>query len=373
MNCEKNFNNFTQDIPTLCSDPTLPTTAAIRGVLPKIDPAVGGSTLANQLATTSLTTPFDATGKSIADIFTANGFSNFTTQDSAGNTGTAATAASNTTAASSAASDAATTAAAASSTTSAAATDDDSCAAEVETTTAEAVAAATTAATGTTSVAASTTTDAAATDDDVCSAEAETTTAEAVAAATTAATVASSGAASADDDACSAAVETTTAGAETTTSASVAAATTLATVTTSAAASTTASSSDATSTVGSISNTQSTIAGLDFGTCNPGMIFESGLDNRPATEFTFQAADAQIQAVQEEALNHNIITNRICDSLTNFCGSNQAAKSACAAAQTAVTSLPNIRSTADTWNTMLGFAGQNTNPGDTSTVGEPTS
>ena len=297
MNCEKNFNPFNQNIPTICSDPTLPTTAAIRGVLPKIDPAVGGSTLANQLAATSLTTPFDATGKSIADIFSANGFSNFTTQDLAGATGTAATAASNTTAASSAASNVTTTAAAA-----------------------------------------STTTDAAAADEDACAAEAETTTVEAAA----------------------------------TTSASVAAATTLATVTTAAAASTTASSSGAASTVGSISNTQSTIAGLDFGTCNPGMIFESGLDGRKATEFTFQAADAAIQAVQEEALNHNIITNRICDSLTNFCGSNQAAKDACAAAQTAVTSLPNIRSTADTWNSMLGFAGQDTNPGDTSTVGEPT-
>ena len=73
VHAEQNFNPFNQDVPTLCSDPTLPTTAVLRGILPLIDPAVGGSDVANQLANQSLTTPFASTGMSIAQIFAANG------------------------------------------------------------------------------------------------------------------------------------------------------------------------------------------------------------------------------------------------------------------------------------------------------------
>jgi hypothetical protein len=86
---EQNFNPFVQNIPTICSDPTLPTTAVLRGILPLIDPAVGGSTLANQLSAQSLVTPFDATGLSVAEVFVNAGFSNFTTKDLAGNVGAA--------------------------------------------------------------------------------------------------------------------------------------------------------------------------------------------------------------------------------------------------------------------------------------------
>ncbi|KKY18200.1 hypothetical protein UCRPC4_g05085 [Phaeomoniella chlamydospora] len=298
INCEKNFNPFVQDTPTLCSDPTLPTTAALRGILSKIDPSIGGADVANQLAAQSLTTAFDATGKSMADVFAANGFSNFTTEDAAGNKDTAATGSASTSTGTSA-----------------------------ETTTAAATAATTSAAADDTSA-------------DECVADSETSTsAAAAAAATTLTTVTTSAAAAA---ATSAATDSSTA-------------------------------EDPTATGGaSITNTVSSIAGLDFGLCNPGMIFESGLNGRAATEFTFQAADSKIRAIQGEALNFNIITNRICDELTNQCESNQAAKDACATAQTAVIDLGRVRSTADTWNTMLGFDGQDTNPDNTSTEGEPT-
>ncbi len=90
---EKNFNPFTQSIPTICSDPTLPSSDVLRGITPLIDPAVGGSDIANALSAQTLVTPLDATGQSIADLLAANGFSNFTVQDASGNTGSAPTAA----------------------------------------------------------------------------------------------------------------------------------------------------------------------------------------------------------------------------------------------------------------------------------------
>jgi hypothetical protein len=66
---------------------------------------------------------------------------------------------------------------------------------------------------------------------------------------------------------------------------------------------------------------------------------------------------------QEEALNPNIITNRICDQLTNVCNANAAAKTACTAAKAQILALGTKDvTTADAWNTVLGFAGTNTNP-----------
>jgi hypothetical protein len=103
---------------------------------------------------------------------------------------------------------------------------------------------------------------------------------------------------------------------------------------------------------------QSSIAGLDFGSCVPTMKFVGGLGGRPATEFTFQAIDPQIAANQQEALNPNIITNRICDELTNICDANQAAKDACEDAQAQIQALGTRNAqTAETWNELLGFAG----------------
>jgi hypothetical protein len=107
----------------------------------------------------------------------------------------------------------------------------------------------------------------------------------------------------------------------------------------------------------------SSIAGLDFGTCTPTIKFEAGLNGRKTTEFTFQAIDPQVNKGQQEALNPNIITNRICDQLTNVCGANDAAKTACTAAKAQISALgTKDASTADAWNTALGFAGTNTNP-----------
>ena len=43
------------------------------------------------------------------------------------------------------------------------------------------------------------------------------------------------------------------------------------------------------------------------------MAFIGGLNGRPADEFTFIPQDPLIADGQQEALNPNIITNRICD------------------------------------------------------------
>lgn len=83
---EKNFNPFVQDIPTICSDPTLPANELLRGITPLIDPNVDGSAEANALSDQTKTNPLDATGKSVADLLTENGFANFIAQDSAGGT-----------------------------------------------------------------------------------------------------------------------------------------------------------------------------------------------------------------------------------------------------------------------------------------------
>jgi hypothetical protein len=75
---EQNFNPFVVSIPSICSDPTLPKSAELRGVIPMIDPAVGGSDTENALSPTSVKTPFTADGLSVAQVMAAQGFSNFT-------------------------------------------------------------------------------------------------------------------------------------------------------------------------------------------------------------------------------------------------------------------------------------------------------
>lgn len=108
---------------------------------------------------------------------------------------------------------------------------------------------------------------------------------------------------------------------------------------------------------------RSSIAGLDFGLCVPTMKFEAGLNGRKDTEFTFQAIDPLVNKGQQEALNPNIITNRIKDQLTNVCGANAAAKDAAKAAQAQIQALGTKNAdTANTWNELLGFANANINP-----------
>lgn len=75
---EQNFNPFVVSIPSICSDPTLPVSSQLRGVVPLIDPAVGGQDVENANSKKSVTTPFDATGLSVAQVMVAQGFSNFT-------------------------------------------------------------------------------------------------------------------------------------------------------------------------------------------------------------------------------------------------------------------------------------------------------
>lgn len=77
---EQNFNPFVVDIPSICSDPTLPTTAALRGVVPLIDPAVVGEAIENANSNKSVVTPFAADGLSVAQVMVAQGFSNFTAE-----------------------------------------------------------------------------------------------------------------------------------------------------------------------------------------------------------------------------------------------------------------------------------------------------
>jgi hypothetical protein len=77
---EKNFNPFAQSIPTICSNPALPATAALRGIIPLVDPAVVGADVQNANSAASLQAPFADAGLSVADISRAQGFENFTEQ-----------------------------------------------------------------------------------------------------------------------------------------------------------------------------------------------------------------------------------------------------------------------------------------------------
>ncbi|TLD22018.1 hypothetical protein PspLS_08080 [Pyricularia sp. CBS 133598] len=96
--------------------------------------------------------------------------------------------------------------------------------------------------------------------------------------------------------------------------------------------------------------------GADFGKCKPLMDFQKGRKGRKATEGTFLPTDALVAKGQQDALNPNIITNEICNQLTNVCGANTEAKTQCAAAKAMVASLgTKDASTAAAFNKALGF------------------
>jgi hypothetical protein len=88
-----------------------------------------------------------------------------------------------------------------------------------------------------------------------------------------------------------------------------------------------------------VTRATSSIAGADFGTCTPTMDFQFGRTGRKATEGTFLPTDPVVAKGQQDALNPSIITNRICDQLTNVCSANAAAKAACTAAKAVVAGL----------------------------------
>lgn len=106
--------------------------------------------------------------------------------------------------------------------------------------------------------------------------------------------------------------------------------------------------------------TAAAAGGADFGDCTPTMDFQAGRAefNRKADESTFFPTDAALvgNSGQSDALNPNIITNFICDQLTNVCGANDAAVSQCEDAQATVEGLgTKDQSTADAFNSALGF------------------
>ncbi|CAG8952719.1 hypothetical protein HYFRA_00008963 [Hymenoscyphus fraxineus] len=295
---EQNFNPFVVSIPNICNDPTLPKSVELRGVLPLIDPLVGGQDVANALSAKSITTPFEATGLSVAQVLVAQGFSNFTAVAADGTKVDASTLGSGAAAPAAPVVDAPA---------------GDNSTAPVATPAADPVA-------------------------------------------TPAPNV----------DACGQTI--------------IPAPTTMVTMTKPAATAAPAAnnSSDANGGAdagvagkGAVKDAvagnfdgfvKSTIAGLDFGLCVPTMKFEAGLNGRKETENTFQAIDPLVNKGQQEALNFNIITNRIKDQMVNVCGANQAAKDAVAAAKEKISTLGKEASTADAWNTELGFAGTNINP-----------
>ncbi|KAK4189469.1 hypothetical protein QBC35DRAFT_380196 [Podospora australis] len=78
---EKNFNPFAVSIPTICSNADLPVTAALRGIVPLVDPDVEGADVQNANSAASVQTPFAADGGlSVADITRLQGFENFDEQ-----------------------------------------------------------------------------------------------------------------------------------------------------------------------------------------------------------------------------------------------------------------------------------------------------
>ncbi|POS83864.1 hypothetical protein EPUL_005201 [Erysiphe pulchra] len=94
----------------------------------------------------------------------------------------------------------------------------------------------------------------------------------------------------------------------------------------------------------------------DFGSCTPTMDFQLGRGNRKATEGTFLPTDPKVAQGQQDALNPNIITNRICDQLTNVCGATESAKKRCLEAKAKVADAKSKdKSMAELFNSALGF------------------
>ncbi|KAI2622424.1 hypothetical protein GGR54DRAFT_638759 [Hypoxylon sp. NC1633] len=262
---EQNFNPFVVSVPNICGDATLPATQDLRGIVPLVDPAVTGSDVENANSETSVQTPFGADGLSVADVMSAQGFSNFTVKGAAASAGAGSGAATSATTAAS------------------------------STTTAPVKCGGSNNATAT--AAAATTTTAASTGNAIAGSSAQ------------------AGAGAVSDPV-----------------------------------------------TGTFAGFQASSLGLDFGTCTPTVKFEESLNGRKAGEFTFQAQDPVVNKGQQEALNPNIIFNRICDQLVNVCGAADDAHTACKAAQASLGTGAKDASTANAWNEALGFAGVDINP-----------
>ncbi|KAI3394612.1 hypothetical protein diail_2535 [Diaporthe ilicicola] len=65
------------------------------------------------------------------------------------------------------------------------------------------------------------------------------------------------------------------------------------------------------------------------GMASPTIDFQLGREGRKADEGTFLPTDHLVAEGQQDALNPNIIPNRVCDQLVNICEANDAAVAAC--------------------------------------------
>ena len=307
VQAEQNFNPFNVKVPNICDDASLPATAELRGIIPLVDPAVDGAADENKNSATSLTTPFDAAGKSVAAIMKANGFTNFATKGAAagGNAGNAGNNNQNKNNGNKNGNAASATSSAAPAATSAAANNgnknnnNNSC-----------------------------------NNNNQNNGNKNGNAASATSSAAPAATSAAGNKNNNNNNAGNA----NNGG---------------------AASGTGAVTNDVT---GSFPGFQASSLGLDFGTCTPTVKFEESLNGRKAGESTFQAQDPKVNKGQNEALNPNIIFNRICDQLSNVCGAAKDAVAACKAAQAKLGTGPKDATTADAWNSELGFAGVSINP-----------
>ncbi|KAI5859535.1 hypothetical protein GGS23DRAFT_600235 [Durotheca rogersii] len=282
---EQNFNPFAVSIPNICGDASLPATAELRGIVPLVDPAVGGSDIENANSATSLQNPFDANGLSVADVMIAQGFSNFTVNGAAaggngnnnnnngnGNNNNGNNNAGNNNN-----------------------NNNNGCGSRTTSTTA-APAATTTAATGNGNNNGNNNNG---NNNNNNGGNASV----------------GNGVGAVDDPV-----------------------------------------------TGTFAGFQASSLGLDFGTCTPTVKFEESLNGRKAGEFTFQAQDPVVNRGQQEALNPNIIFNRICDQLGNVCDAADDAVAACRDAQAQLGTATRDATTADAWNAALGFAGTDLNP-----------
>ena len=96
----------------------------------------------------------------------------------------------------------------------------------------------------------------------------------------------------------------------------------------------------------------------DFGKCTPTIDLQAGRAGRKATEMTFQITDPLARGGQSDALNPNIITNALCNQLTNVCGANAAAVAKCQDAKAQVQAAgTKDQSTVTLFNTAIVFAG----------------
>ncbi|TLD16595.1 uncharacterized protein PgNI_00421 [Pyricularia grisea] len=253
---EMNFNPFAVKTNKICDDASLPATAELRGVIPKVDPSTDASGTQNANAEKSLTTPFSANGLSIAAITQAQGFNNFTL----GDTGTLASGG---------------------------------------------------AATGGAATGGAATGGAA------------------------------TGGANQNNNTGSGNQQNTCNGQNNNNK----------------------QNNNNNNNQGNNNNNGTANTGgatgsgaADFGSCTPTMDLKGGRNGRAATELTFLPTDAKVAQGQQEALNPNIITNRICDQLTNVCDASAAGKALCLEAKAKVQAAgTRDQSTVELWNSALGF------------------